>query len=126
MKRLTKAEEEIMLILWRLKEAVVRDVMAQLEEPETPYTTVSTVIRVLEKKGFITHRAVGTTHIYYPLIQKKEYSRFQLKNFVTNYFNGSFHSMASFFALESKMDLAELKEIISNLEKDLNQNSDNE
>ena len=126
MKQLTKAEEEIMLILWQIKEGVVRDVIARLEDTKTPYTTVSTVIRVLEKKGFVGHRAVGTTHLYYPLVHKKEYSRFQLKNFVTNYFNGSYSSMASFFARESRMNLSELKEIISDLEKELNQNSEDE
>ena len=70
-KRLTKAEEEIMLILWKLKEATIRDVMNELNEPETPYTTVSTVVRVLEKKGFVGHKAVGTTYLYHPLLTKR-------------------------------------------------------
>ena len=72
-KKLTKAEEEIMLILWNLEKATIRDVMNELREPDIPYTTVSTVVRVLEKKGFVGHKAVGTTYIYYPLLNKKEY-----------------------------------------------------
>ena len=71
MKKLTKAEEEIMLILWRLREALVRDIIRELENPETPYTTVSTIIRILEKKGFVSHKAYGNTHLYFPLVSKR-------------------------------------------------------
>ena len=112
MKKLTQAEEEIMLVLWQLKEAVVRDVITKLENPDIPYTTVSTVIRVLEKKGFVSHKAIGTTHIYYPLISKKEYTKLQLKDIVTNYFNGSYSSMASFFARENNLSVDELGQLI--------------
>ena len=72
-KRLTRAEEQIMLILWKLREATIREVMNELNEPETPYTTVSTVVRVLEKKDIVGHRAVGTTYLYHPLLARKEY-----------------------------------------------------
>ena len=83
-KRLTRAEEEIMLILWSLKEGTIRDVMNELDEPEIPYTTVSTVVRVLEKKGIVGHRAVGTTYLYYPLLDKKEYLKGHLTGIVAN------------------------------------------
>ncbi len=126
MKRLTKAEEEIMLVLWKLKEAVVRDVINELDDPETPYTTVSTVIRVLEKKGFVRHRAVGTTHLYYPAVSKKEYLQGFLSGVVKNYFNGSFTNMASFFAKENNLSLKELKEIIDEVETDLKEESKND
>ena len=126
MKKLTKAEEELMLILWRLKEALVRDIIAELDNSETPYTTVSTIIRILEKKGFVSHKAYGNTHLYFPLVSKKAYSRTHLKDFVSNYFNGSFSSMATFFAKESDVSIEELKEILSEMEKELQQKKENE
>jgi BlaI family transcriptional regulator, penicillinase repressor len=121
MKKLTKAEEELMLILWKLKEALIRDIIAELENPETPYTTVSTIIRILEKKGFVSHKAYGNTHLYFPLVSKKEYSRTQLKDFVSNYFNGSFSSMATFFAKESNVSIDELRVMMAELEKEVQQ-----
>jgi len=126
MKKLTKAEEEIMLILWRLKEALVRDIIAELDNPETPYTTVSTIIRILEKKNFVSHKAYGNTHLYFPLISKKEYSRLQIKEFVSNYFNGSFSTMAAFFAKENNISLQELRELLSELERERDKKLKNE
>ena len=120
-KRLTKAEEVIMLALWKIREGTVRDVMQALNLPDTPYTTVSTVIRVLEKKDFIGHKAVGTTHLYYPLITKKEYLRGYLSGIATNYFNGSFSSLASFFAKETDLKIEDLNELIQEIDKDLKQ-----
>jgi len=117
--RLTKAEEEIMLILWRLKEAIVRDVIENLNDPDTPYTTVSTVIRILEKKGFVGHRAVGTTYLYYPLLSKKEYLKGYLTGIVKNYFDGSSSNLVTFFAKESDISLAELKSLIEEVESEL-------
>ena len=118
-KRLTKAEEEIMLILWKLKEATIREVMKELREPDTPYTTVSTVVRVLEKKGIVEHKAVGTTYLYRPLLQKKEYLKSHLTGLVSNYFDGSFSRLAAFFAKENDLQLNELQDLISEIESDL-------
>jgi len=123
-KRLTKAEEEVMLIIWRLKEVIVRDIMRELNDPEIPYTTVSTVVRILEKKGFVRHRAVGTTHLYYPLISQKTYLKGFLTNVVSNYFNGSFSNLAAFFAKETNVSLKELKEMMDEVEGDLNKEED--
>lgn len=116
--RLTKAEEEVMLVLWRLREAIVRDVISNLKDPETPYTTVSTVIRILEKKGFVSHRAVGTTHIYYPLVTKSDYLKGFLSRIVNNYFNGSSSGLVSFFAKENDLSLADLKSAIEEFENE--------
>ena len=124
-KRLTKAEEEIMLILWRLKEAIVRDVIENLNDPDTPYTTVSTVIRILEKKGFVGHRAVGTTHLYYPLLSKKEYLKGYLTGIVKNYFDGSSSNLVTFFAKESDISLEELKNLIEEVESELEKEDKN-
>jgi predicted transcriptional regulator len=125
-KRLTKAEEEIMLILWKLGEATTREVMAELNQAETPYTTVSTVVRVLEKKKFVGHKAVGTTYLYYPLVPKKEYLRGYLTGIVSNYFDGSFSRMAAFFAKENDLDMGELHQLITEIESELKESGNNE
>lgn len=124
--RLTKAEEEIMLVLWQLKEAIVRDVLNNLKDPETPYTTVSTVIRILEKKGFVGHRAVGTTYLYYPLLSKKEYLKGYLTGIVKNYFDGSSSNLVTFFAKESDISLTELKNLIEEVESELEKEASND
>ncbi|MDX1315375.1 MAG: BlaI/MecI/CopY family transcriptional regulator [Eudoraea sp.] len=125
-KRLTKAEEEIMLILWKLGESTIREVMSELSAPDTPYTTVSTVVRVLEKKEFVGHKAIGTTYLYYPLVQKKEYLRGYLSGIVSNYFDGSFSRMAAFFAKENDLDMKELHELISDIESELKESDQDE
>jgi len=125
-KRLTKAEEEIMLILWKLREATIRDVMNELDEPNTPYTTVSTVVRILEKKGIVGHKAIGTTYLYQPLMEKKEYLKGHLSGIVSNYFDGSFSRLAAFFARENDLKLGELHELIEEIEKDLKEDRSHE
>ena len=125
-KRLTRAEEEIMLVLWDLEEGTIRDVMNKLDEPETPYTTVSTVVRVLEKKGIVGHKAVGTTYLYYPLLNRKEYLKGHLSGIVSNYFDGSFSRLAAFFAKENDLNLSELQKLIGEIENELKENNHNE
>jgi len=125
-KRLTKAEEEIMLILWKLGEATTREVMTELNQPETPYTTVSTVVRVLEKKEFVGHKAVGTTYLYYPLVAKKEYLSGYLSGIVSSYFDGSFSRMAAFFAKENDLDMGELHELMTEIESELKESGNHE
>jgi len=123
--KLTKAEEEIMIALWEINEGVVRDVMARLRDPETPYTTVSTVIRVLEKKGFIAHRAIGNTYLYYPLISKEKYLKDYIPGILRKYFNGSFSELASFFARENNMSVEELTELLDTVSEELKEYSEN-
>ena len=125
-KRLTKAEEEIMLVLWNLKEGTIRDVRNKLDEPDTPYTTISTVVRVLEKKGIVGHKAVGTTYLYFPLLDKKEYLKGYLTGIVSNYFEGSFSRLAAFFAKENDLSLGELQELIGQIESELKEIDSNE
>lgn len=125
-KRLTRAEEEIMLVLWDLKEGTIRDIKNELEEPDTPYTTVSTVVRVLEKKGIVEHKAVGTTYLYYPLLNKREYLKGHLSGIVTNYFDGSLSRMTAFFARENDLSLSELQDLIGEIENELQESSNNE
>jgi BlaI family penicillinase repressor len=125
-KRLTKAEEEIMLVLWKIGEATIREVMNELDEPNTPYTTISTVVRVLEKKQFVGHKAVGTTYLYRPLLNKKDYLKGYISGIVTNYFDGSFTRMAAFFAKENDMGLVDLHDLIGDIETELKENQNHE
>ncbi len=117
MKELTKAEDQIMQILWKLEKAFVKDIIDQFPNPKPAYNTVSTIVRILEKKGFIGYKAYGKTHEYYPLITKENYTRFYLNNMVTGYFNGSFQNLVSFFAKENKMKVQDIDQLVAALEK---------
>ncbi len=110
-RELTKAEEQIMQILWEKQQALVHDILAEFPEPRPAYNTVSTIIRILEQKGFVGHKAYGRTHEYFTLISKDDYSSAHFGNFLNNYFGNSFKSLASFFTSEKKMTLRELEEI---------------
>lgn len=119
MKELTKAEEQIMQLLWEQEKAFVKDLVEQIPEPKPAYNTVSTIIRILEKKGFVGYKAYGKTHEYFPLVSRKDYTRSFMKNFMRNYFSGSFQEMVSFFAKEDNMSLSDLDELIHDVKRDL-------
>jgi predicted transcriptional regulator len=119
MKELTKAEEQIMHELWKLKKGFVHDVLEGLPEPKPAYNTVSTIIRILERKGFIGHTAYGKSHEYYPLIEKKEYRRLIAKGLLSNYFSNSVHSLVSFFSHEKNLSLDELEELKKVIEEEI-------
>ena len=116
-KQLTKAEEQIMQVLWTLKEASVKEVIDKLPEPNPAYNTVSTIIRILETKEFVDHKPLGRGFIYYPIIEKETYSNQSLHKLMNGYFEGSFKSMVSFFVKENKMDVAELESILKEANK---------
>ena len=86
-KELTKAEEQVMQILWQLKEAIVKDILEQMPDPKPAYNTVSTVVRVLEGKGFIDHKAYGNSHVYFPAISEADYKKFTFDKMMKNYFS---------------------------------------
>jgi len=111
MKELTRAEEQIMQVLWRLGKGFVKDIVDELPDPKPAYNTVSTFVRILEKKGFVSHRAYGKTHEYFPLTSKDEYKKSYLKSFMKRYFGNSFQEMVSFFASDRDIGLEELEEI---------------
>lgn len=117
MKDLTKAEEQIMHILWSIKKGFVNDIMENIPEPKPAYNTVSTIVRILEKKGFIDHNAFGKTHEYFPLISKDKYTKSYLKGFVENYFSNSYQNMVSFFSKNEDMTAKEIEEIIKILQE---------
>lgn len=119
MKELTKAEEQVMQILWDIEQGFVKDVLAKMPEPKPAYNTVSTIIRILEKKGFVGYKAYGKTHEYFPLVDKKTYSNFYLKNFIGGYFGGSFQRLVSFFAQENDMDMQDFESLMDHVKTDL-------
>lgn len=113
LRELTKAEEEIMRVLWQLQKGFVKDVLAELPEPKPAYNTVSTIIRILEKKELVGYTAYGKTHEYYPLMTEEEYRRFQTEQLMTNYFDGSLKKLVSFFVQDKNISLSEADEIIN-------------
>ncbi len=117
MRELTKAEEQVMLILWDMKEGIVKDVIDKMEPPKPAYNTVSTVIRVLEGKGFLSHKAIGNTHIYFPVITEEQYKHFAFDKVMNNYFENNYQSLVSFLVKEKNMDMEELDELIALAEK---------
>lgn len=115
-KELTKAEEQIMQVLWDLGKGFVKDVIEELPEPKPAYNTVSTIIRILETKGFIDHEAFGKSHRYFPVISKEDYKSFATGKLLNNYFSNSVENMFSFFVKEKKIDLKEADEILKLIE----------
>ena len=118
MKQLTKAEEEIMQILWQLKEANVATIIEEMPEPKPAYNTVSTIVRILENKEFVDHRKKGKGYIYFPVVVKDTYSDQSMTKLINNYFNGSFKSMVSFFMKKNEMDTKDLEAILKEINKD--------
>ena len=120
MKQLTKAEEEIMQVLWNLEEANVAGVIAEFPDPKPAYNTVSTIIRILENKGFVDYRKEGRGHIYFPKVQKTEYSNQTINKLVDGYFQGSFKSMVSFFMKKNDIDITEMEAILKDINNEEN------
>ncbi|WP_203255997.1 BlaI/MecI/CopY family transcriptional regulator [Hyunsoonleella ulvae] len=117
MKQLTKAEEDIMQILWRLRKANVKAIIEQFSEPKPAYNTVSTIVRILENKGFVDYEKQGKGHVYFPLIAKQDYSNQSINKLVDNYFQGSFKSMVSFFVKKNDMDIKDLEAVLKDINK---------
>lgn len=117
MKQLTKAEEDIMQILWQLQKANVKAIIEELPKPKPAYNTVSTIVRILENKGFVDYEKQGKGHIYYPLVEKQDYSNQSINKLVENYFQGSFNSMVSFFVKKNDLSLNELESVLKEINK---------
>jgi BlaI family penicillinase repressor len=113
MKELTKAEEQVMQILWQLKEAIVKDIIEEMPEPKPAYNTVSTVVRVLEGKGFIDHKAYGNSHVYFAAISEEAYKKFTFDKMMKNYFSNSYKSLVSFIVDDKNLGVKELDELTS-------------
>jgi BlaI family penicillinase repressor len=117
-KELTRAEDQVMQILWKLEKAFVKDIIEQIPEPKPAYNTVSTIVRILETKGFVDHKAYGKTHEYFPLISRERYTKFYLNNMIKGYFNGSFQNLVSFFAKENKLNTSDVEKLLQEIKKE--------
>lgn len=111
MKELTKAEEQIMQILWMLGKGFINDLLDELPNPKPAYNTVSTIVRILEKKGYVAHNAYGKAHEYFPLVSKKDYTKTYFGHFMQNYFGNSYREMVSFFTRDDNLNIRELEEL---------------
>lgn len=116
-KELTKAELQIMQVLWRKENAFVNEILQDLEEPRPAYNTVSTVLRVLQNKGFVAYRSFGKNYQYYPLVSKESYTNRFMNRVVDNFFSGSVKAMVSFLTKKEKMSLQEIDELIEMLKE---------
>lgn len=116
MKELTKAEKQVMQVLWDIKKGFVKDILEQLPEPRPAYNTVSTIVRILETKGFVDHKAYGKTHEYFPLVKKEAYKRFLMNDVVDDFFEGSVAQLVSFFVKDKQVDVKELDELLKLIE----------
>ncbi len=119
MRDLTRAEEQVMQVLWKIKKGFVKDILEHFDDPKPAYNTVSTIVRILQEKGFVTHIAYGRTHEYYPVVTKSEYSKSHLSTFVNDYFSNSFEKMVSFFAKEKGISLHEMEEIMKIMDNEV-------
>ncbi len=117
MKELTKAEEQVMQYLWEIGKGFVKDILEKYPEPKPNYNTVSTVVRLLEQKGFIDHKTYGNTHEYYPVVSKEEYSHSAANKLIEQYFGGSLKQLVSFFATKNEVDTKELDDIMQMIGK---------
>lgn len=125
MKELTKAEEQVMQILWDMERGFVKDLLEKFPEPRPAYNTVSTICRILETKGFVGHKSYGKSHQYHPLVSREDYTRDYLNNMVDSYFGNSIEQLVSFFSRQNKVDMKEADKIIE-LMNTLKKNTDNE
>lgn len=116
MRELTRAEEQVMQVLWKIKKGFVKEILVHFNEPKPAYNTISTIVRILQEKGFVSHKAYGRTHEYFPIVSKSDYSKSHLKTFVKDYFSNSFEKMVSFFASEKSISVKEMEEIMKIME----------
>jgi len=119
MKEITKAQEDLLKALWEIKEGAISDVLDSLDDPKPAYNTVATVIKVLEKKGYVSHKTYGKTHVYFAVVSKKEYAQHLLKDTFKGLFNGSLNLMVSSFVKSKDVSLRELEELKEMLEKEI-------
>ena len=120
MRELTRAEEQVMQVLWKIEKGFVKEILEHFDDPRPAYNTVSTIVRILQDKGFVDHKAYGRTHEYFPTVSKDEYSKSHLTNFVNDYFSNSFRELVSFFAKEKSISVKEMGDIMKIMETEMN------
>lgn len=116
MQKLTKAEEQVMQIIWELGDCMVSEILENLGEPKPPHSTISSVVRILDKKGFLTHKAYGRTYVYSPKVTKSDYSNFALGKMANSFFGGSVKQLVSFLVKENDLDLNEISDLMNKLD----------
>ena len=119
MRELTRAEEQVMQVLWKIKKGFVKDILEHFDAPKPAYNTVSTIVRILQDKGFVDHNAYGRTHEYFPVVSKNDYSKTHLNTFVKDYFANSFENLVSFFAKEKGISVKEMGDIMKLMENEM-------
>ncbi|NDV67613.1 BlaI/MecI/CopY family transcriptional regulator [Dysgonomonas sp. 25] len=124
--QLTKAEEQIMQILWTMEEGTVQDILKAFAENKPARTTIATILSILENKQFVEHRSEGRTNIYKAIVSKGDYSKKQLFGFIKNYFDGSFSSMCSFFAKETNLSIEDVDKLLEEARKELKEKPEEE
>lgn len=112
MKKLTKKEEELMKILWKLEKAFVKDIVEQYPDPKPHYNTISSLVRLLQDKGVIGYNQYGNTYQYYPLISKEDYRSSFMSQVVSDYFDNSYKSAVAFFVKEKNLSEQEIDELV--------------
>ena len=117
MKTLTKAEEQVMQVIWKLKEGFIRDVMDAMPSPKPHQNTIATILKILVDKEFVGIKVFGRQHQYYPLVSKDAYSKATMKNLVKGYFGGSFSEAVSFMVKENSISLEDLETLLQQLKK---------
>jgi predicted transcriptional regulator len=117
MNTLTKAEEQVMQILWDVEQGFVKDLLQHFPEPRPAYNTVSTIIRILEKKGFVSHRSYGKSHQYFPLVSREQYRNERFSGLMKDYFNNSMKQVLSHFGNSGSLSMKEADEIIKLMEE---------
>lgn len=118
MERLTKVEEDIMNLFWENGPSTVSQLIAGMDDPKPPHSTISSIVRILEKKGFLDHKSYGRTYEYFSIIEQKSYSKYSIKKIVNNYFKGSFKELVSYLAHDEDIDLKDMQEILDKLKND--------
>jgi predicted transcriptional regulator len=118
MKELTKAEEQVMQVLWKINKGFVNDILEHFPEPKPAYNTISTIVRILERKGFVKHKAFGKTHQYLPSVNKEKYTKDLVGGLMKNYFDNSLKQLVSFFARDNSLSVKDIEDIISTIENE--------
>lgn len=119
MENLTKAEEKAMKILWSIQSGIIREVVKEYDDPKPAYTTVATIFKILEKKGFVGRRPIANTYEYYPLIREEDYTKKYMKSFVKRYFSDSFKSMVSAFGTEEELSTQDMEDLIEHFKNQI-------
>jgi len=118
MKKLTSTEEQIMQLIWAQNPIIVSEIIGKLPDPKPPHSTISSVVRILEKKGFVDHKAYGRTHAYFPIIAQEDYTKRSISTLITDYFKGSPSALVSFLIKEKQIDEKEINDLINSMKDD--------